>query len=251
MSAFSAVDQSADPARLVRYLNDVAGGLGGMKHYMAAAQALRRPTAPVLDLGCGTGRDLELLAAVGVKGTGLDPSRVMLEAAAARTCGPLVQAEGVHLPFADDAFGGCRVERVLMHVAEPVAVLTEVVRCVRPNGLLTISEPDWSTLRVNESTLPTDWVTLARHPAIGAAVGRMLESLGCSVRDRVEERSWWDFDAFSRITNIESSLQRVVANGDASESTTREWLNDQRRRARAGEFRAEIAKVLWVATTPP
>jgi hypothetical protein len=28
------------------------------------------------------------------------------------------------------------------------------------------------------------------------------------------------------------------------------WLDEQRERAAAGDFSAEIAKILWVATTP-
>ena len=154
MSVFSAVDHAADPADLVRYLDEVAGGLGGMKHYMAATHAHRQPTGPVLDLGCGTGRDLKILTGFGVTGIGVDPSAVMLKAAAGRGCAPLVRADGGRLPFADDVFAGCPIERVLMHVVDPGAVLAEVVRCVVPGGLLTIAEPDWSTLRVNKAHCP-------------------------------------------------------------------------------------------------
>ena len=250
MSAFSSVDDSADPASLVRYLDEVAGGLGGMKHYMAAAHVRRRPMGPVLDLGCGTGRDLEILAGFGIAGIGVDPSTVMLDAAAARDCGPLVRADGAQLPFADHVFAGCRMERVLMHVVDPRTVVREIVRCVRPGGLLTMSEPDWSTLRVNGAPLPDGWVTMARHPDIGGVLGELLEGFGCEVHDRVEERSWWDFATFARLTNIESLLQRAVVNGYASETTSRDWLSEQRGRAEAGTFRAEIAKILWVASAP-
>ena len=250
MSAFSSVDDSADPAWLVRYLDEVAGGLGGMKHYMAAAQARRRPVGPILDVGCGTGRDLEILAGFGITGIGVDPSAVMLAAAAGRRCGILVRADGARLPFAEQVFAGCRMERVLMHVVDPRAVVSEVVRCVSPGGLLTLSEPDWSTLRVNGAPLPDGWVTMARHPDIGGALGELLECLGCELHDRVEERSWWSYDTFARLTNIETLLQRAVARGLASESTAREWLAEQRRRAEAGVFRAEIAKILWVASAP-
>ena len=39
----------------------------------------------VLDLGCGVGHDLALLAALGVSAVGTDLSSVMIETAAART----------------------------------------------------------------------------------------------------------------------------------------------------------------------
>jgi len=144
-SAFSAVDDAVEPDRLIRSLADSATGLAAMKHYMAVAHALRRPTArspaPVLDLGCGSGHDLAVLDAVGVPSVGVDPSAVMVGAAAERTRAPLVRATGTQLPFADGAFAGCWIERVLMHVEHPDAVVAEVVRCLRPGGLLTIFEP--------------------------------------------------------------------------------------------------------------
>jgi SAM-dependent methyltransferase len=250
VSGFTSVDQSPDPGRLVRFLEDSATGLGAMKSYMATAHALRRPMAPVLDLGCGAGHDLALLADAAVLGLGVDPSRVMLRAAATRGVGPLVQARGEELPFASHVFAGSRIERVLMHVVEPAAVVAEVVRCVQPRGLLTVFEPDWSSLVVSGSAVPTNWVSNARHPSIGSLIGDLLSAAGCSVVDRVEERSWWSFRDFVRITRLEQSLERAVVAGVVPRATVQQWLTEQRRLADAGEFRAEIAKLLWVATTP-
>lgn len=250
MSAFSSVDQAAEPERLIRFLDDSAIGLAAMKHYMATAHALRRPTAPILDVGCGAGHDLVVLADAGIECVGVDPSWVMIGAAATRCDGPLLQARGEHLPFADRSFAGSRIERVLMHVTDPSAVVEEVVRCVQPGGLLTIFEPDWSSLTVNRSSVPTRWVSNARHPSIGADVGDLLDAEGCLLVDRVEERSWWTLDDFERITNIQQTLDRAVARGHASPRETQAWLAEQRRQAAVGAFRAEIAKILWVATTP-
>jgi SAM-dependent methyltransferase len=221
-----------------------------MKHYMAVTHALRQPTAPVLDLGCGVGHDLTVLDALGVASIGVDPSTIMLDAAAARSSSPLVRARGQQLPFADGAFAGCRIERVLMHVDRPAAVVMEVVRCVQASGLLTIFEPDWSSLRVCGSPVPTEWVSVARHPSIGSSIGDLLRAAGCSVLDRVEERSWWTFSNFERITNLRRSLDRAVASGHASPSETQQWLAEQHRRAAAGNFHAEIAKIMWIASTP-
>src|SRR5947207_13871627 len=145
VSAFSAVDAATEPQRLIAHLEESAVGLAAMKLYMAVTHALRRPARPVLDLGCGAGHDLAVLEQVGVPAVGVDPSALMLAESAARTGtdgSPLVQAGGERLPFADGAFAGSWIERVLMHVADPAAVIAEVVRCVEPGGLLTIFEPD-------------------------------------------------------------------------------------------------------------
>jgi SAM-dependent methyltransferase len=145
VSAFSKVDQSAEPARLVAYLDEAARGLCGLKHYVAAAHALRRPAKPVLDLGCGPGHDLALRESFGLRAMGVDPSETMLAAALGRGQGHhggLVRALGEALPFSDGAFGGCRLERVLIHVAEPAGVLREACGCVVSGGLVTVLEPD-------------------------------------------------------------------------------------------------------------
>jgi SAM-dependent methyltransferase len=215
VSAFSAVDHVGEPQRLIRFLEESAVGLAAMKQYMAVTHVLRQPSAPVLDLGCGAGHDLVVLEGLGVVCVGVDPSEVMLDAAPVRSSSPLARACGERLPFARGSFAGCWIERVLMHVDDPAAVIAEVARCVRPTGLLTVFEPDWSSLTVNGSLLPSEWVSVARHPAIGAAVGDLLAAANCSILDRVEERSWWTFDEFERITNLRQSLDRAVAMGSA------------------------------------
>src|SRR5262245_33067214 len=250
MSAFSDVDRADDPRRLIQYLDDSARALGAMKQYAAAAHALRDPSDAVLDLGCGVGLDLQLLARVGVRGIGIDPSALMLRDATTRTRMPLVRGAGERLPFRDGAFAGCRVERVLMHVVDPATVIAEVVRCVRSGGLITIFEPDWSCLEVAGERVPTDWTSGARHPAIGSTVGDLLTDAGCIVRDRVEERSWWSYEDFTRIMNLEAALDRAVAANKLTRAAADAWLEAQRRSADRGTFRAEMVKILWVATAP-
>ena len=250
MSAFSSVDDAAEPRRLIESLEQSAAGLAAMKQYTAVAHSLRRPTLPVLDLGCGAGHDLALFREAGVECVGLDPSSVMLDAAARRVACPLVRGSGERLPFADRAFAGCKIERVLIHVVDPAAVLDEVVRCVQPTGLLTIFEPDWSSLVVNGSPVPAAWVSGVRHPAIGSAVGDLLSAAGCSILDRVEERSSWTLGEFERITNLNRALHRAVSKGHASRRDVDDWLALQQRRADADDFRSEMSKILWVASTP-
>lgn len=251
MSDFADVDATSDPRRLIAYLDVAAVASGRMKHYVAAAHALRRPGKPVLDLGCGAGHDLALLQALGVSSVGTDISTVMVEAAATRTQLPVVRAAGEQLPFRGDAFAGCRIERVLMHVRAPETVLAEVFRCVEPDGLVTIFEPDWTSLYIEGASRPwAGWLSAAPHAAIGRGLGTLLTDIGFTVVDRVEERSWWSFEHFERITNLESSVDRAIAAGKISARDARRWVAEQRERAAEGSFRAEIVKVLWVAHKP-
>jgi len=247
VSEFSAVDAAPDPTRLVAYLDQV--GLTAMRHYMAVTHA-QSETTLVLDIGCGIGRDIEVLNELGIAAVGVDPSSFMLRTAAKRVHSPLARATAEQLPFPDDVFSGCLVQRVLMHVGNPQAVIAEAVRCVQPGGIMTIFEPDWSTLHVNGSPVPAWWTNRAKHPSVGGKVGKLLAAAGCTIRDRVEERSWWTFDEFERIISPQQYADRAVEAGVATRSDVEAWLARQHRQAAANNFRAGMAKILWVATTP-
>ena len=215
-----------------------------MKHYMAAAHERLAHDGWILDVGCGAGHDIAVLAHHGIDTVvGVDPSSVMLDRARASTASPLVRSDGAHLPFRDGSFAGCWIERVLMHVRDPSGVVAEVVRVVAPGGVVTVFEPDWSSLTVNGQRLPAAWTTLARHPSIGADAGRILQTAGCLLLDRVEERSWWTYAQFEAIT--ERAILRA-SDGPAAQA----WAKGVREAAARGTFEAEICKVLWVATTP-
>lgn len=254
MSAFSSVDDAADPERLVRFLDAAAAGQSGIKHYAAAAHALRRPARPVLDVGCGTGQDLALLGAGGVEAIGVDPSAVMVAAARGRV-GPavsLARGFGHRLPFRRASFGGARVERVLMHVEDPAAVLAEIVRCVEPGGLLNVFEPDWSRFEVRtaEGTADAGWLSSARHPDVGGRLWALVEDAGCEVLDRVEELSVWrSLETLVRIAGYPHSVDRAVAAGRIGREAADAWVREQEERARAGSLHGLLPKVLIVART--
>ncbi|MGW2426806.1 methyltransferase domain-containing protein [Streptomyces sp. NPDC001709] len=106
----------------------------------------------VLDLGCGPGTDLEALAqAVTPAGAvvGVDNDRNMVDAARARTAGDAVvdvrHADIHDLPMPDHTADRARTDRVLQHVADPLAALGEIRRVLRPGGRLVMGEPDWDT----------------------------------------------------------------------------------------------------------
>lgn len=248
MSAFSDVDAAVDSTRLIASLDESARGLASMKHYMAVAHVLHTRGGGILDVGCGAGHDIAVLAHHGIANVvGVDPSDVMLQATRERTVTPLARATAERLPFRSGSFAGSWIERVLMHVRDPRAVLTEVMRVVEPEGVLSVFEPDWSSLTVNGWRVPTEWTTIARHPAIGSDVGAMLHQHGCFVRDRVEERSWWSFPQFEAITG--RALARATGSGTSGD--VRGWIEEVRDAAGLGSFVAEMVKVMWVATTPP
>jgi ubiquinone/menaquinone biosynthesis C-methylase UbiE len=53
------------------------------------------------------------------------------------------------MPFDEASFDGCQVDRVLQHVADPAPVIREMVRVLRPTGVLVADDNDWETLTVD------------------------------------------------------------------------------------------------------
>jgi SAM-dependent methyltransferase len=96
------------------------------------------PDAALLDVGCGTA----WLAEHFTDYTGVDASEEAVAAAAAR--GRNVSRADVDrpLPFEDGAFDGVVLKDLLEHVADPVAVVREVRRVLRPGGRVFASSPD-------------------------------------------------------------------------------------------------------------
>ena len=234
-------------------MDHTAWAEAGMKHYSAAVLRNHSPVGPVLDLGCGAGPDLALLHASGSTAVGVDLSAVMLGAARERLGSevPLVRADGAALPFRDGSFEGCRMERVLMHVEFPDLVVGEAVRCVRPGGLITMFEPDWSSLlvRTDDDDQPGGWLSGARHPAIGGALWGLAEGAGCAVLDRVEELSVWrTLEPLEMLPGgVRQVVERAVQAGRIDRREADRWLKEQTGRADRGSFLATIRKTLVVA----
>jgi SAM-dependent methyltransferase len=251
---FSAVDDSVDPEQLLQLLDEIAVAEWGIKQYTLAAHVLRRPTGPVLDLGCGAGHDLALFASAGITIVGVDASTVMVHAARLRTSGlraSVVQASGERLPFPAAAFSGCRIERLLVHVDDPGLLLAEAIRCVRAGALLTVFEPDWSSLTVRSDVLAEDasWIASVRSPDVGARLPRLLEALRCDLDDRVVEQSVWrSLATLEKVAGFPESVDRAVSAGRLERDKADAWIREQRARDARGQFHAELSKVLVVAT---
>ena len=108
----------------------------------ALAKLALPPGSTVMDLACGTGDLCRELADRGVRPIGVDFSFGML--ANARTGAPLVQGDGLRLPFGDDALDGVTCGFALRNFVDLDQLFAELGRTVRPGGriaLLDVAEP--------------------------------------------------------------------------------------------------------------
>jgi len=108
---------------------------------LAGMQTAGKASLPILDLGCGTGRDMAWLESQGAKMIGADLSGGMLAEACRIARGPLCQLDMRFLPFASDSLGGVWCQAALLHLPKSIApaALQEIRRVLADGGLLHIS----------------------------------------------------------------------------------------------------------------
>jgi ubiquinone/menaquinone biosynthesis C-methylase UbiE len=116
-----------------------ATGLAGWRRWLATGAVGR-----VLDLGCGTGRNLPLYDGR-VRPVGLDPCIETIRAPAV----PLVLGEAERLPFRSEVFDTVVSGLVFCSVTEPPKAFQEVRRVLTTEGTLRMLEHVRATTRLH------------------------------------------------------------------------------------------------------
>ena len=140
---------------------------------------------PVLDLGCGRGYWMNHLSQRGVAAVGVE--RELDRAALAGGFGPVLCGDAARLPLADGSVGLVWCLHVLHHLPEPVRVLAEVRRVLRPGGTLILAESveDNPLLRAGRR-LHDSWDGVGIHSRFTAR--SLLDDVAAAGLDLVEHR---------------------------------------------------------------
>ncbi len=163
-----------------------------MLHWIAEARARLVPTASrngslLLDLACGGGLLAPHVAGKGHRHVGLDLSASALPQARAHGV-TAVRGDVLGLPFVDEVADVVVAGEVLEHVADPLRLVTEAVRVLRPGGTLvldTIAATWWgrfSSLTVGER-MPAGPPKRLHDPALFVDRAALIATaLRCGVR---------------------------------------------------------------------
>ncbi len=152
---FENADRESDFAGLVSYLDNLARipVIAEIKDWIVASVAEGDPHA-IAEIGCGNG-DMSARFARACPDSdyvvGFDFSERFVRIARERHADPdlfFVVSDGANLPCEPATFDVLAIERVLMHIADPSAVIAEAARVLSDDGRLVICETDWQTLRV-------------------------------------------------------------------------------------------------------
>jgi len=167
----------------------------------------------LLDCGCGPGSITIGLAKAVAPGeaVGLDQSPRFVEAAR-----NLAEEEGVSnvqfeqgdvysLPFPDASFDAVFAHTLLVHLRDPTSVLEEMLRVLRPGGVIGIRDNDWGS-RVWAPLSPL----LERFSELSV---RALDHLGASPRYARRQRELLQAAGFAR---SEAAATAVCAGSPAS-----------------------------------
>lgn len=111
-------------------------------------QVLVNYSAPrILDIGCGTGFNIEYLQTHGYKRvTGLDFSLEALSFCRSRHLSNLSCGDGTRPPFSGESFDVIMALDLIEHLADDVQALQELARLLKPNGSLVIFTPAFNFL---------------------------------------------------------------------------------------------------------
>lgn len=264
--AFTDVDRSADPAGFVRVL-DALTALDFIKGYKRRTFDLLgpEPGASVLDLGCGTGDDVQELARlVGANGrvVGIDRSETVIAQARERAAGTNLPvefrvADAYALPFPDATFEACRADRVFHHLEHPRQAMGELVRVARPGGRLVLFDPDFETAVVDapDRALTRRLLNTFCDGYRDGWMGRKLPGLfwAAGLTEITVEPVTvllTDLAQANAVLALEDTVARAGAEGVIAEAAGTAWLDGLRAASEAGGFFAAITGFIVAGRKP-
>jgi mycothiol synthase len=234
------VDAARDPGSLGEELDDIATVPFVAAEKRRSLELLGlSPGGSVLDVGCGTGPELEpLMDIVGPGGrvVGLERSSWLIAQGRERRRDParaiqLVQGDAGALPFSDEEFDACRADRTLQHLDRPDAALAEMVRVTRPGGHVVVTESRWGLVAPSLDQATTDRVLglvatdTEQAGWVGYRLSAMFEQAGLiGVQSISTDHTASEREEFFRFTQLRSAPAQAIRAGVLSEEQGRRWL---------------------------
>ena len=222
------------------------------------------PGSRRLEVGCGLGDDAAALArrvAPGGSVVAVDGSQAMVDAARQRYGDieglSFEVADATQLPYEDATFDGSRIDRVLQHVADPAAAIREMVRLLRPGGVLVAFDNDWETLTVDSvdraltrmilntwcDRFPSGWIGRKLVPLF---LGAGLEDIVTHPKTLVSS----DLDVADRVFSFFATAEGLVKAGTISRDDADRWIHELRTADQDGRFFTSYTGFLVSGTRP-
>ena len=265
-AAFTNIDRSTDPAGFVRVL-DALTALDFIRAYKQRTFELLTIQSGdrVLDLGCGTGDDVQELARlVGPSGqvVGVDRSETVIAEACQRVQGTPLSVEfrvgdAYALPFPDAAFDACRVDRVFHHLEHPRQAFSELLRVTRTDGRVLLFDPDFETAIVDapDRDLTRRLLNVFCDGFRDGWMGRRLFGMfrEAGLKEIVVEPVTvllTDLSQANAVLALEDTVARASTEGIVAEAVGGAWLDGLRTASEHGRFFASVSGFIVVGHKP-
>lgn len=230
-----------------------------------AAHLAPHAAAHVLEVGCGTGamtRSLAQRADFSGKAFGVDQSDPFIDAARRfardHDLGDRVDfrvGDAHDLDFPDASFEAVFAHTLISHVTDPMAVLREMVRVVRPGGIVAVFDGDYASLTYAYpdhefgQRMDAAFATASfNNPRVMRDLPRLMPQLGLQL-----QAAWGDavaeigkgsyFRSFA-----ETYAPYVAKAGFFSAEEVEAWLGAQRRAMDDGSFFASCNYYTYLAS---
>jgi len=220
--------------------------------------------AAVLDLGCGTGVVARAIAARdGFAGTvtGVDQSPAFVAAAERLAAGEgagdrvgfaVGDAHELDLPAA--SFDVAVAHTLVSHVRDPLAVLAEAARVVRPGGSVAIFDGDYASLtfgcddaQLGQAMERALQSIIMSSPRVMRELPRLLPEAGLRLV-ATQAHVYAEAGSSSFLLNLAETYGPMAASTGVLPSADADaWLADQRRSAEEGTFFAACNYYAYVA----
>ena len=221
-------------------------------------------SAAVLDLGCGTGVVARAIAArddfAGTV-TGVDQSPEFIAAAEQLTAADGVSdrvdfvvgdAHDLDLPAA--SFDAAVAHTLVSHVRDPLAVLAEAARVVRPGGHVAIFDGDYGSLTfgsahagLGQAMERAIQLTIMSSPRVMRELPRLLPQVGLELV-AMQAHVYAEAGSSRFMINLAETYAPVpAATGVVPAAQVDAWLADQRRSAADGTFFAACNYYAYMA----
>lgn len=209
----------------------------------------------VLEAGCGLGDDAFRIAErimPGGKVIGIDSSVEMINKARSNELLAKLQVEFIagdirSLPFPDNCFSRCRIDRTLQHIYQPEQAISELVRVLEPDGLLLAYDNDWGTFSVTSHDAETTriierlWCDSFTNSWIGRNLSEYFILSGLSdIKTYPSTMVITDFETADKVYNIRQTVRKAVEADVISQARGSRWIEELIDRTRKGSFMGTV-----------
>jgi SAM-dependent methyltransferase len=223
------------------------------------------PSAVILDLGCGTGvvaRALAARARFSGRVIGVEQSPAFVEAAkrlaAEEGVGERIEfrvGDAHALDVGDASVDAVIAHTAISHVTEPLGVLKQAARVLRPGGALAVFDGDYAswTFAYSDHALAKAMeeallAAVVSKPRVMRDMPRLLRDAGLRLRD-VDAHVYADIGRSRFFLGAAESYAPVIArSGLMPPEQVDAWLADQRRASEQEEFFAACNYYAYIAT---